>query len=236
MTIGLPATPPLNLALTGVSDTATPLQQPRLQVTLGNSFPVDVLVTLTLTFAPDSGADDPTIQFSGGGRTARITVPAGATLGATDIGVQIGTVAGVIAITAQMQASGQDVTPSPAPGRTIRIAAAAPVIVPGTPTAVRNSTGFNVTLNDHVTDRELTQAIFQFTAAAGSSLQTTTLTLPIDTMFAQYFSGSGAIAFGSQFTYIQPFTVNGSTQAIGSVTVTLVNKLGQSAAVTATLN
>ena len=70
-----------------------------------------MVVTLTLTFTPDSGADDPTVVFSSGGRTARITVPAGSTNGATDVGVQTGTVAGVITITAQMQASGQDVTP-----------------------------------------------------------------------------------------------------------------------------
>jgi hypothetical protein len=236
VTIGLPSTPPLNLTVAGVSDTASPLQQPRLQVTLGNSFPVDVVVTLTLSFAPDSGADDPAIQFSGGGRTASITVPAGATTGSTDIGVQTGSVAGLIAITAQMQATGQDVTPTPVPRRTIRVAAAAPVIVPGTLTAVRNSTGFTVTLTGYVTDRELTQAVFVFTAASGSNLQTTTLTVPTDALFVQYFSGSGATPFGSQFTYTQPFTVTGSTQAIVSVTVTLVNKIGQSAPATATLN
>jgi hypothetical protein len=236
VTIGLPSAPPLNFTVAGVSDTALPLQQPRLQVSLGNTFPVDVVVTLTLTFAPDSGADDPTIQFSSGGRSTRITVPAGATNGATDVGLQTGSVAGLIAITAQMQAGGQDVTPSPAPRRTIRIAAAAPVIVPGTLTAVRNSTGFTVTLTGYVTDRELTQAIFQFTAAAGSNLQTTTATVTIDTLFAGYFSGTGATPFGSQFTYTQPFTVTGSTQAIASVTVTLVNKIGQSTPVTATLN
>jgi hypothetical protein len=195
-----------------------------------------VVVSLTLSFAPDSGADDPAIQFSSGGRTARITVPAGATNGATDVGVQTGSVAGLIAITAQLLASGQDVTPSPAPRRTIRIAAAAPVVVPGTLTAVRNSTGFTVTLTGFVTDRELTQAAFQFTAASGANLQTTTLTVPADTLFAQYFSGSSAAPFGSQFTYTQPFTVTGSNQAIASVSVTLVNKIGQSMPVTATLN
>ena len=236
VTIGLPPTPPLSFNIAGISDTANPLQQPRLQVTLGSGYPVDVVVSLTLTFVPDSGGDDPTIQFSSGGRTARITVPAGATAGSTDVGVQTGTVAGLIAITAQLQASGQDVTPSPAPRRTIRIAAAAPVIVPGTLTAVRNSTGFTVTLTGYVTDRELTQAIFVFTAAAGSSLQTTTLTVPLDAMVAAYFGGSSAAPFGSQFTYIQPFTVGGSAQSIASVTVTLVNRIGQSTPVTATLN
>jgi hypothetical protein len=236
VTIGLPPAPPLNFNIAGISDTASPLQQPRLQVALGSGYPVDVVVTLTLTFAPDSGADDPTIQFSSGGRTARITVPAGATAGATDVGVQTGTVAGLIAITAQLQASGQDVTPSPAPRRTIRIAAAPPVIVPGTLTAVRNSTGFTVTLTGFATDREVTQAAFVFTAAAGSSLQTTTLTVALDAMFVTYFGGSSATPFGSQFTYTQPFTVSGSAQSIASVSVTLVNRIGQSTAVTATLN
>jgi hypothetical protein len=236
VTIGLPPAPPLSFTIAGISDIANPLQQPRLQVTLGSSYPVDVVVTLTLTFTPDNGGDDPTVQFSSGGRTARITVPAGATTGATDVGVQTGTVAGLIAITAQLQASGQDVTPSPAPRRTIRIAAGAPVIVPGTLTAVRNSTGFTVTLTGYATDRELTQAIFVFTAAAGSSLQTTTLTVPIDAMFAAYFGGASATPFGSQFTYTQPFTVTGSAQSIASVTVTLVNRIGQSTPVTATLN
>jgi hypothetical protein len=236
VTIGLPPAPPVSFNIAGISDTANPLQQPRLQVTLGSGYPVDVVVTLTLTFAPDSGGDDPTIQFSSGGRTAHIIVPAGATTGATDVGVQTGTVAGLITITAQLQASQQDVTPSPAPRRTIRIAAVAPVIVPGTLTAVRNGTGFTVILTGYVTDRELTQAIFVFNAAAGSSLQTTTLTVPLDAMFAAYFGGSSAAPFGSQFTYTQPFTVTGSAQSIASVTVTLVNRIGQSTPVTATLN
>ena len=150
VTIVLPATPPLNY--TGVSPTAGPLQQPRLQVSLGNTYPVDVVVTLTLTFAPDSGTGDPAIQFSTGGSLTRITVPAGATNGATDVGIQTGSVAGVITVTAQMQAGGQDVTPLPAPRTTIRIAAGAPVIT--TVTAVRNATGFSVTVTGYVTDRE----------------------------------------------------------------------------------
>ena len=232
--VGLPSVPPLNFS--GVGDTTTPLQQPRVQVSLANTFPLDVEVTLTLTFKPDSGPDDPTIQFASGGRTAKITVPAGSTVGASDIGVQTGSVAGLITITAQMQAAGQDVTPSPAPVRTIRIAPAPPVIVTGSVTAVRNATGFTVTLNGFVTDREITQAIFTFTPAAGSNLQTTTVTVNVDALFAAYFGSPASAATGSQFSFTQPFTVSGSAQSIASVTVTLVNKIGQSAPVTVTLN
>src|ERR1035438_4321493 len=58
VTIGLPPAPPLNLNIVGISDTASPLQQPRLQVTLGSSYPVDVAASLTLTFAADSRGED----------------------------------------------------------------------------------------------------------------------------------------------------------------------------------
>ena len=230
--IMLPATPPLNY--TGVSPTAAPLQQPRLQVSLGSSYPVDIVVTLALSFVPDSGTADPAIQFSTGGNITRITVPAGATNGATDVGIQTGSVAGVITVTAQMQAGGQDVTPLPAPRITIRVAAGPPVIT--TVTAARNGAGFTVTVTGYVTDREMTQAVFAFAPATGGNLQTTTVTVPADAQFAQYFSGASAAPFGGQFLFTQAFTVTGSTQAIVSVTVTLVNKIGQSAAATAALN
>ena len=232
LSIALPPAPPLNFS--GISATSPPLQQPVVQLSLGNSFPLDVAVTLTLTFAPDNGGDDPTIQFATGGRVARITVPAGSTNGLTTVGVQTGSVAGLITITASMQAAGADVTPAPVPTRTIRIAALAPTAT--SVTATRTSTGFTVTVIGYVTDRELTQAIFAFTAATGSNLQTTTLTVPVGPTFASYFGGASAAPFGSQFSFTETFTVTGSTQAITAVTVTLVNNVGQSTPVTATLN
>jgi hypothetical protein len=230
--IALPAAPPLNFA--GISTTSSPLQQPLVTVSLGSTYPVDVAVTLTLTFAPASGADDPTIQFSSGGRVAHITIPAGSTTGATNVGVQTGSVAGVITITAQLQAAGVDVTPAPAPNKTIQIAAAAPVLT--SVTAARTSSGFTVTAVGYVTDREATQASFQFAATAGSNLQTTNLTVPVGTLFSGYFGGTSATPYGGQFSFTETFTVTGSTQAITGVTVTLVNAIGSSAAVTAALN
>ena len=126
MTIGLPSAPPLTF--TGLPSTGASASQSTLQVGLSTAYPVAVTVNLTLTFAPVTGADDPSVQFSTGGRTASITVPAGQTAGATSVGVQSGTVAGTITITAQLVAAGQDVTPAPAPSPTIRIAATVPVI------------------------------------------------------------------------------------------------------------
>jgi large repetitive protein len=232
ISVALPAIPPLSFA--GVNDTSNPLQQPRLSVSLGSPFPVDVVVTLTLTFAPDAGPDDPSILFSSGGRTAQVTVPAGATTSLADVGVQTGSVAGLITITAQLQAAGQDVTPQPPPRRTVRINAAAPTI--SSATGTRTATGFTITVTGLVTSREITQAVFQFNAAPGSNLQTTTLTVPVEALFSSYFGTAQAAPAGGQFVFTQPFTINGSPQAIVSVTVTLVNRVGSSSAVTVNLN
>jgi len=231
ITIVLPPAPPLNFG--GVSATVGPLQQPRVTVSLATPYPVDVLATLTLTSKPDSGPPDPAVVFVTGGTTATITIPAGSLNGATDVGVQTGSVAGTITITAKLTASGSDVTPSPAPNTTIRVAAAAPVLT--SVTATRTATGFTVTIAGYVTDREVTTGNFTF---SGTNLGTTSLTVPVDAVFAVYFGGTSppSAPYGGQFSYAQQFTVTGSNTAITSVTVTLTNKIGTSNSLSANLN
>ena len=119
------------------------------------------------------------------------------------------------------------------PVRTVRLNPAAPVI--STATAVRNATGFTVTVTGFSSSREMTQGLFQFNPSTGSSLQTTQLTVPVDALFSQYYGSAAAAPFGSQFILTQPFTVQGSTQSIQSLTVTLVNRIGNSNAVTVNL-
>jgi hypothetical protein len=230
-TIALPPAPPLNFG--GISTTVSALQQPRVSVSLASPFPLDVLATLTLTSQPDSGPVDPAVAFVNGGSTATIIIPAGSLNGLTDVAFQTGTVAGTITITAKLTASGTDVTPSPAPKTTTRIAAAAPVLV--TVTATRTSTGFTVNIVGYVTDREATTGNNTF---SGSNLGTTSLAVPVDTLFAGWFGGNTppSTAFGGQFGYSQQFVVNGSNTSITSVTVTLTNKVGTSNSITATLN
>ncbi len=231
MTVALPASP--GVTFSGLPATSNPAIQPTVTIGLGTTYPVDVVVSLTMTFAPDSGPDDPSVQFSTGGRTAQEIVPAGSTASLTGIGVQTGTVAGLITISAHLTAAGQDITGTPVPTTTIRVNATAPVI--SSVTATRNSTGFTVTVVGFASSREMTQAVFQFTAAAGTTLTAGSVTVPVDTIFGQWYQNPASAAFGSQFTYTQPFTVAGGAQAIVSVSVTLVSKAGSSTAVSATL-
>jgi hypothetical protein len=232
LTVGLPATPPL--LFTGVPATGTPATQSAIQVRLGTAYPVDVTARLTLTFRADSGADDPAVQFAGGGRTSQALIPAGSTNNVSAGSIQTGTVAGTITIVTQLAAATQDVTPSPPPTQTIRIAPGPPTIVtPNGVTAVRNATGLTVTVVGFSTPRQVTQAVFVFSAATGANLQTGTVTVAVDGPFTQWYASTASVLFGSQFTLTQPFTVQGSPSSIVSVSVTLVNSLGTSNAVSA---
>jgi hypothetical protein len=233
LTVVLPTVP--TLTVTGLPTTGAPSTQSTISIGLGSPFPVPVTVNLTLTFAADSGPDDPNVQFSSGGRTATLTIPAGATAALTSVGLQTGTVAGLITITAHLTAGGQDVTPTPAPVRTVRINSVPPVEITVTATATSTGTGFTVTITGFATARKITSAIFTFTPAAGVNLQTTSVTIPVDTLFSAWYSSTASTPFGSQFIYTQPFTVTGGSNAVASVTVTLVNADGSSVAVSATV-
>lgn len=183
---------------------------------------------LTLSFAPDAGMpDDPAIQFANGGRTATF---AATTTSQAAVPFQVGTVAGTITIHATVSANGVDVTPSPAPVRTVRIEPAAPVLTSGT--ARRTSGGLEVTVNGFATSRNITSATFRFTAASGSTLQTSEVTVQVGPAFTTWYSNPSSNQFGSQFQYVQPFTVGGDTQGITSVAVTLANAQGTSTPLT----
>ena len=76
--------------------------------------------------------------------------------------------------------------------------------------------------------RQVTQAVFTFT---GNNLGTTQVTVPVDSAFTTWFGGAGSAQFGSSFLYTQPFTVQGNVSDIASVSVTVSNATGTSAAV-----
>jgi hypothetical protein len=52
--------------------------------------------------------------------------------------------------------------------------------------------------------------------------------------FSAWYQSAASLNFGSNFTFSVPISFTGSLNAIGSVSVTLVNSAGTSAAVTAT--
>jgi hypothetical protein len=202
-------------------------------VQLAQSYPLDLTCTMTLTFASSSGGvDDPAIQFSSGGRTAEVAIPAGTTE-SPSVSFSTGTVAGTITLTLACLAGAQDVTPAPAPTRMIQVPAAAPVIT--AVTAQRTSSGLEVDVTGFSNTRDMTSANFQFQASAGTNLQTPQVPITADQLFATWFSDPSSQQYGSRFTFAQQFTITGNLSGISGVTVTLTNKQGTSNAVTASV-
>ena len=229
---GLPA-----VTIGGVPDTATPLEQPTISLSLASAAPVALTGQLVLTFESDAAVqgDDPSIQFSTGGRTADFSIAANATTATfpqATLLLQTGIGGGDDHIcTVKLSAGGTDVTPSPAPTKTIKIARTAPVIrtlklvtvgerVRGLDHGILAVAGVDADRRAVHRNGRLQPANDQCDGAAQHGGDAVV-------------SGSSPQQYGSQFTIVQPFTVTGTANAVTSVSVTLSNAVGTSAAVSA---
>ena len=111
----------------------------------------------------------------------------------------------------------------------------APVIVPGSVklTGVSGS-GFTLFLDGSSTPRDLTSASVTFTPANSTQLNGTQFTVPLTSAATAWFADTGAnrgVANGGSFSLTIPFTYAGDLSALGTVSVTLTNSVGTSAAV-----
>ena len=229
----LPAKAP-GLAFMDLPDIVPPAQQPAVRLRLENQYPTALHGQLNLKFTPDPGlnVDDPAIRFVTGQRTVAFDVPENtieAVFPVPQLALQTGSVAGTIELSARITSGDLDVTPDPIPARSVRIDRTAPVI-----TNVRLNPvagGFEVVVTGFSTTREVTSATFQFTPAAGSRLDASQVTVQTDAAAKQWFNDARSASFGSQFTFVQPFSLQNAT--LSEVSVTLTNAQGTSQAVRA---
>jgi hypothetical protein len=228
ITIVLPPLPAVTY--TQVGSTATPGQQPRFGLHLGQAYPVALSGAVSLGFAADRFGDDPAIQFANGARLMPFTIPAGqqdADFGTILAALQSGTTAGTITLTTSLASGGTDITPSPAPQHTIRIAPAAPVI--SSLVLNRVSGGFELIVTGYSTPRQMTTALVKLTPASGNSLAASDFPLDLLNSFSSYYAGSASAPYGSQFRLVLPFFVPQGLTGIASASVTLTNPVGSSA-------
>jgi hypothetical protein len=218
--VSLPPTP--SASLSGLPQTAQPAQQIPLTVSLDAAFPALISGQLVLSFAPDIGGGDSTIQFASGGRTADFTVPVGtmSAVSATPLALQTGTAAGTITVSLRLQAGGIDITPTPAPAVTTRVERAAPVIQSAR--LIRSGSGLSIEITGFSTAREVTQAAFTFSVAG----QTSTIMAPVENLFNTWFQDPTSGQYGSQFVFTQLFTIQGDANAVTPQSVTLTNRAG----------
>jgi hypothetical protein len=224
-----------------VPATAAALQQPSVGLSLAQPYPMDLTGKLTLTFASDSFADDPNIQFASGGRTISFTIPANTTdalFGTSkQVQFQAGTVSGSIKLAASLSVASVDVTPNPAPSAQVVVAPGPPVIR-NVQIGARTANSFEVLITGLSTPRQVSQMSLQFTQTSGSSssLQTTSLSLNSDAPFSTWFQSQAGIGFGSQFTASVIVNVTGDVNSVHTVSVTASNSKGDSNAVSTTVN
>jgi hypothetical protein len=232
LVVSLPPLP--SVSMDGLPDPANAAAQPAFRISLPTAYPVQLTGQIVLTFTPDADVpvDDPAVQFATGGRTLNFTIPAGDTTAAfstSQMALQTGTVAGTITLNLGLQSASGEVTATST--RTVHVPRAAPVT--RTLRVVHTAGGFELHITAYATPRQLTQAVVQFTPSAGSSLQTTQLTIALTDLAANWYQSAASSQFGSQFTLVLPFTIQGNAAGIDSVGVSLVNNQGSSAAVTA---
>jgi putative Ig domain-containing protein len=221
-------TPGLTVTIGGLPPTSGPAAQPAATVAITSAFPTALTGTLNLTFASSVGGDDQLVRFANGTRTLAFTIAAGSTQGVFTgaSNVLTGTVAGTITIKATLASGTTDVTPTPQPTQVITVNQTPPVI---TAVRVTNVTGgFNVIVTGYSTPRNMTSALFHFSATTGTNLAATDITVPVGPTFTNWYNNAASNAFGSQFTMTVPFTVTGATFPVSAVTVQLTNSVGNS--------
>jgi hypothetical protein len=222
--------------------TANPQDQVTPQSGVTAAVGVPLIATYSLSFTPNA-ANLPAnfnnlgLQFATGGTvTGNITIPPNSTAAVLLPAVQVGTVAGTVTVKLQsLTANGVSVLPSNPVVATIVVGRTAPVIVAGSVKITNiTSTGFTVVLNGVSSTRELTSASLTFTAATGATLNGATETVSLTTAATTWFSNAAAgqgVDNGGAFSLTLPFNYSGDPNAIGTVSVTLTNSVGTSAAV-----
>jgi hypothetical protein len=163
------------------------------------------------------------------------TIPAGQTnaqFPLDPLRFQVGTVAGQVQLqTTFTPAGGQ---PTPGPTITVTIPRAAPVITAASLT--QGTGGFSLTVEGFSNTREVSSMTLQFNPAPGSSLETTTVTVPVTAAFNAWYNSVGSQPFGGGFRLTLPLTVTGELSAVESVVVRLTNSVGESQPFTARRN
>jgi hypothetical protein len=237
LAVNLPPVP--SMSVSGLSSASNAAAQFPLQVGLASPYSNDITGQLIIGFKPSTGLGDSTIQFSTGGSTANFIIPAGTTtatfldsnnIAVSQLQIQTGTVAGTISVSlSNVNAAGVDITPNPVVSIATQIASQAPVIS-GVVVSSNGSGGcpsgqLCLQVTGFSTAREVTQAVYNFSAASGQTLQSSagSITVDVSQVFTSWF---GSSIIGSQFILSQPFTVQGSPSSVIPMSVTLTNRVG----------
>lgn len=236
--VTFPAIPPTTLSVS--AQPTSPADQPTVKLALAQNYPFALTGTASLSFAPNAASlpanfTNTGLQFATGGSTVQVSIPANSGT-ITLPPIQVGTVAGTITVKLDaLNPPGSCGCTIGSVITTITVPKIAPVITPGSVkiTSVTSS-GFTVVMDANSTPRDLSSASLTFTAAPGTQLNGTQFNVSLTSAATTWFPDTGAnrgVANGGSFSVSIPFNFSGDTSSIGSVSVTLTNSVGTSAAV-----
>ena len=203
--------------------------QPTATVSLSAAYPLNVTVTMALTFTPTGGSAHAfDAKFAIGGTTTTFVLsPAVST---ASVPVMIGTVAGIITITTNaMDSAGNSLTPVPVTN-VMTVNATVPVITKVTFGTFGSGT-FSISVTGRSTPRDMSSALFHFALPTNTQPSTLDVTVPLTTAFTAWYGSSSSTTFGSTFTATVQFSYTGppgSTVPFTAVTVTMTNSVGAS--------
>jgi len=229
--------------LTSVSFTpSSPSQlwQSGLQASTGlkmnSPFPHALTGTMTLAFVPGSSVpfDDPSIQFSTGGRQVTYTFPPNSTQAViaenSAVGIQTGTVAGTLTLSATIQSPGT-VQPPSVPSIVSVLPLQTPIV---TKITKDTQSGLAVLIVLMSNTRDLNSVTFTFGTTpsvklncgslAGCSVNGTSITFDIQSLFSAWYAAD--VTYGGASTLRVPIVIDGSL--VGNVNVSVRNSRGPS--------
>jgi hypothetical protein len=184
--------------------------------------PLSGRLILSFTSSAEVPIDDPMTQYSSGSRTVDFTIPANTKTAVlpTRLLLLAGTVAGTVRMTATIENGPSDVQVT-----SVSIPATAPQIT--NVTALRTAAGVDVEIAGYAPARRITSVEFSFDIKNGKKTQRVSLTRNVEQEFASWFGNAASTPFGSTFSYLQTFTIQGgNAAAIEGVTVRLTNAQG----------
>jgi hypothetical protein len=90
----------------------------------------------------------------------------------------------------------------------------------------------DVQITGYSTPRRVTTVDFSFDVKNGTKVQQVLLTKSVDADFTAWYRSPGSVAFGSAFSFVQSFNIQGDPNAIQGVTVKLTNAQGSTSSQT----
>lgn len=238
--------PPIpGYSFTGPSGNVEQMQQPAVGLTLDAPYPLALRGTLTLGFESETFADDPSLQFSIGGRTVSFTIEPGSrqalfSNGATNIRFQTGTVGGTIILTPSFSTADVNLTPAAPTVLRLSIAPAAPRLL-NLQIGALSSTAVTFLLSAASNTRTLQsiEIVFNLNPAANVVVRETRLIIDIGALAETYYRSAASAPFGGTIQVSAPVSITSPAagapsllEIFDSATITLINSVGRSNSMT----